>query len=119
MTSTGQAPLDGGRWRPKSEVLGVLPAILLNIGPVRQSGFWLMAGCAMACGGIVLNRFVTSVAFLAIPVLPFENFYAYLPNWWEWGIVLGFLGYAGLLLSLAYRYLPVFPHEHDLNPGSW
>ncbi len=73
----------------------------------------------MTCFGIVINRFVTSLVPLAIPVLPFGKFLAYLPNLWEWGVALGFIGYGGLVLSLSYRYLPIFPHEQDLNPRSW
>jgi Ni/Fe-hydrogenase subunit HybB-like protein len=98
-------------------LLGILPAILLNIERFRKNRSLLIIGGIMTCAGVVLNRFIASVAPLAIPVLPFESFHTYLPSWQELGVVMGFLGYAGLVLSLAYRYLPIFPHEIQLNPA--
>lgn len=109
-----------GWWTLVAEIgiFGIFPAILLNFEKVRQHRGWLMLGCLMTCFGVIINRLIASVAPLGIPVLPFSKFYTYLPTWWEWGVVLGFVGYAGLVLSLSYRYLPIFPHEYDLNPRS-
>jgi molybdopterin-containing oxidoreductase family membrane subunit len=106
-----------GWWTLIAEVgvFGVIPAILLNIKAVRERESLLMLGCFLNCTGIVLNRFVFTVVTLAIPVMPFEKFIGYLPTWQEWFIVLGLIGYAGLVISLAYRYLPVFPDEKALN----
>jgi molybdopterin-containing oxidoreductase family membrane subunit len=97
-------------------IFGVLPAIILLIPKARQHGGWLIAACLMNCTGIVLNRFVFIIVTLAIPVLPFERFWSYLPTWQEWGIALAIIGYGVLLFSLSYRYLPVFPRERELNP---
>lgn len=97
-------------------VFGVVPAIILMVPRARQNEGWLILGCLMNCTGIVLNRFVFTVVTLAIPVMPFEDFMSYFPTWQEWGIALGMVGYGFLLFSLAYRYLPVFPRERELNP---
>jgi hypothetical protein len=63
---------------------------------------------------------VESISFyyctLAVPVMPFDKFWGYLPTWQEWGIGLAVVGYGFLVFSLAYRYLPMFPKEIELNP---
>jgi Ni/Fe-hydrogenase subunit HybB-like protein len=43
---------------------------------------------------------------------------AYLPSLVEWGVALGVLGYALMLMSLGLRYLPLFGSRalHD-SPG--
>jgi len=96
-------------------VFGIIPAVILLIPKARQHGGWLIIACIMACIGIVLNRFVFVVVTLAIPVMPFDRFWSYLPTWQEWGIVLAMIGYGFLLFSVSYRYLPVFPKERELN----
>jgi Ni/Fe-hydrogenase subunit HybB-like protein len=106
-----------GWWTLIAEVgvFGVIPAIILNIKGAREREGWLMLGCFMNCVGIVLNRFVMTVVTLAIPVMPFDKFLGYLPTWQEWAIALAVVGYGGIVLSLSYRYLPVFPDEAELN----
>jgi molybdopterin-containing oxidoreductase family membrane subunit len=96
-------------------ICGILPAIILMIPKARQNGAWLITACLLNCTGIVLNRFVFIVVTLAIPVLPFDKFWSYLPTWQEWGIGLAVIGYGFLVFSAAYRYLPVFPKERALN----
>jgi Ni/Fe-hydrogenase subunit HybB-like protein len=71
--------------------------------------------CLLVCTGIVFNRFIFTVVTLAIPVLPFEPFATYWPSWQEWATALAILAYGGLIISLSYRYLPVFPQEKELN----
>ena len=93
---------------------GVLPAIILLIPKARQSEFWLISASILASFGVTMNRFVFVVVSLAIPVLPFEPFASYLPTWQEWAISAAILGYGGIIYSLAYRYLPVFPKEVQL-----
>ncbi|MFP4657433.1 MAG: molybdopterin oxidoreductase, partial [Desulfonatronovibrionaceae bacterium] len=43
------------------------------------------------------------------------QWYTYIPNWAEWATTLEILAYGALVLSLTYRYLPVFPQERKLN----
>ena len=107
-----------GVWLVVAEiiVLGIIPAIILITPRARENEWWLIAGCLMNCTGIVLNRFVFVVVTLAIPVMPFDRFWSYLPTWQEWGIAMAFIGYGFLLFSASYRYLPLFPKEKELNP---
>jgi len=97
-------------------IFGIIPAIVLWIPKARRHQGWLITACLLTCTGIVLNRFVFIVVTLAIPVMPFDRFWSYLPTWQEWGIAMAVIGYGFLLFSAAYRYLPVFPKERELNP---
>ena len=107
-----------GIWLVVCEIVifGIIPAILLLVPKARQHQGWLITACLLNCTGIVLNRFVFIIVTLAIPVMPFDRFWSYLPTWQEWGIAMAVIGYGFLLFSAAYRYLPVFPQERELNP---
>ena len=107
-----------GVWLVVAEIIifGIIPAIILLIPKARENGAWLITACLMNCTGIVLNRFVFIVVALAIPVMPFDRFWSYLPTWQEWGIAMAVIGYGFILFSVSYRYLPVFPKEKELNP---
>jgi molybdopterin-containing oxidoreductase family membrane subunit len=107
-----------GVWMVIAEigVCGIFPAIILLTPSARQQEGWLITACLFNCAGIVLNRFLFIVVTLAIPVMPFDRFWSYLPTWQEWGIGMAVIGYGFLLFSAAYRYLPVFPMERELNP---
>jgi Ni/Fe-hydrogenase subunit HybB-like protein len=96
-------------------VFGILPAVMLWSPKIRMSPRWLPVACLLVCTGIVFNRFIFTVVTLAIPVLPFEPFATYWPSWQEWATALAILAYGGLIISLSYRYLPVFPQEKELN----
>jgi molybdopterin-containing oxidoreductase family membrane subunit len=108
-----------GVWLLVAEIIacGVVPAIILITPKYRESEQLLIFGCLLNCTGIVLNRFVFTLVTLAIPVMPFDRFWSYLPSWQEWGIALALIGYGFLVFSLSYRYLPVFPKEKELNPA--
>ncbi|MCD6295915.1 MAG: polysulfide reductase NrfD [Deltaproteobacteria bacterium] len=108
-----------GIWLVVCEIVifGIIPAIILLIPKARRHQGWLITACLLNCTGIVLNRFVFIIVTLAIPVMPFDRFWSYLPTWQEWGIAMAVIGYGFLLFSAAYRYLPVFPQERELNPG--
>jgi len=107
-----------GAWLMATEIVvcGIIPAIMLITPKIRESSGLLILASLLNCAGIVLNRFVFIVVTLAIPVMPFDRFWSYLPTWQEWGIALAVLGYGFLLFSASYRYLPVFPKERELNP---
>jgi len=108
-----------GIWLVVCEIVifGIVPAIILLFPKARRHQGWLITACLLNCTGIVLNRFVFIIVTLAIPVMPFDRFWSYLPTWQEWGIAMAVIGYGFLLFSAAYRYLPVFPQERALNPG--
>ncbi|MBW1705014.1 MAG: polysulfide reductase NrfD [Deltaproteobacteria bacterium] len=106
-----------GVWLLVVEIIicGIIPAVILMIPKVRQQQGWLILACILNCTGIIFNRFVFIIVTLAIPVMPFDRFWGYLPTWQEWGVSLSVIGYGVLLFSAAYRYLPVFPKERELN----
>ena len=95
-------------------VLGILPALIL-MSNRRNSYGWLVFACLLDCAGIVFNRFIMTIVTLAIPVMPFDRFVTYWPSWQEWAPTFAILAYGGLLISLSYRYLPIFPQEKELN----
>ena len=67
------------------------------------------------CAGVTINRFVFTVQTIAFPVMPFDKWFTYMPNWTEWSTSLMILCYGAIVVSLSYRYLPVFPQEKKLN----
>ncbi|MFP3870302.1 MAG: menaquinone reductase integral membrane subunit QrcD, partial [Syntrophobacteria bacterium] len=107
-----------GTWLLIAElgICGILPAIMLLIPKVREDDVWLLTACFLDCAGIVINRFVFTVQTLAIPVMPFDRWEIYVPTWQEWGPTVALVAYGALILSLSYRYLPMFPREKELNP---
>lgn len=94
---------------------GLLPAVLLLIPKARENDFLLVVGCLFVCVGVVIDRFVMTVQTLSVPVLPFERFMVYTPTWQEWAITGSVIAYGVIVFSLAYRYLRLFPLEHELN----
>src|SRR5205823_259101 len=48
-------------------LLGLLPAFLLTFRKTASSRVWLLTAAAMACTGVLLNRFVLTVQTLALP----------------------------------------------------
>jgi hypothetical protein len=53
---------------------------------------------------------------LAVPVMPFIGWVLYYPSWQEVATTILPVAYGIILISLSYRYLPVFPQEAELNP---
>jgi len=106
-----------GKWLLWTEIVicGVIPAIMLIIPKIRKIPALLYIAGILTCTGIIINRFVFTVQTLAIPVLPFDKWYVYIPNWTEWATSVMVIAYAAIIISLSYRYLPVFPQEKYLN----
>lgn len=96
-------------------VCGIVPAIMLTIPNFRNIPWMLYLASFLTCSGIVVNRFVFTVQNLAIPVMPFDEWFFYLPNWTEWATSIMVIAYSAIIVSLAYRYLPLFPQERKLN----
>ncbi len=97
-------------------ICGVIPALILitNKGRKIQATLWLAV--LLAVFGVCLNRWVMVLQVLAIPVLTFENWFAYFPSWQEIATTLLPVAYGVILISASYRYLPIFPQERELNP---
>jgi len=89
-------------------LFGLLPAFLLTFRKTAGRRGILLTAAAMACGGVLLNRFVLTVQTLALPTLPFDQFLQYTPSWQELASFGGVLAYGVILYSLSYRYLPLF-----------
>lgn len=97
-------------------ILGVIPAIILLTKRTRQNQPLLILACLLNCTGIFMNRWIMTVQSLAVPVMPFDKFFSYHPNWVEWATTLMPLWAGAIVISLSYRYLPIFPQEKELNP---
>ncbi len=105
-----------GTWILFAEIvlLGLVPALMLLSGKVRQSTGWLIVSALLTCGGVALNRFVLTIQTLALPTLPFDSFLSYLPGWQEVAAFLAVVAYGVLLYSLSFRYLSLFPQEREI-----
>ena len=109
--------IDTGKWLLFAElvVCGVLPAYLLFSKKCRSNPALFYLGGILACVGVTINRYVMTVQALAIPVMPFDTWEFYNPNWAEWGASFMVIAYSWLCLAISYRYLPMFPQERELN----
>jgi Ni/Fe-hydrogenase subunit HybB-like protein len=93
--------------------LGLLSCHFLNPRTNKKPAY-LVFGAAAAVLGIIFNRWNTTVSGLTIPVQYSPGVASvvepgkYFPAWPEWGIALGIIGYALLLLTLGVRFLPLF-----------
>ncbi len=112
-----QYPSPYGFWLVVAElgIFGIVPAVMLLSSKLRMKSGWLTLACLLSCTGVVFNRFVFTVVSLALPVMPFDRFVTYWPSWQEWAPAIAVLAYGALIISLSYRYLPVFPQEKELN----
>jgi len=106
-----------GKWLMFSEIIlcGLVPAIMLITPSIRNNPTMLYTAGILDCIGITLNRYLFTVQAIAIPVLPFDNWQTYAPNWAEWATSGMIVAYGFLVMSLSYRYLPVFPQERAMN----
>jgi Ni/Fe-hydrogenase subunit HybB-like protein len=89
-------------------LFGLVPACLLILRKTRNHRGVMLTAAAMACAGILLNRFILTVQTLALPTLPFDEFLSYMPSWQEIASFGGVVAYGVIVYSLSYRYLPLF-----------
>ncbi len=106
-----------GKWMLWTELFlcGVVPAVMLIIPAIRNRPGLLYTAAILDCLGICINRYVFTVQTIALPVMPFDKWFVYVPNWAEIAPSFMIIAYGFVVLSLAYRYLPVFPQEKGLN----
>lgn len=106
-----------GQWLFWAELLfALVPAVCLIIPSIRRKPAAMYSLMILGCISITLNRYLMTVQALAIPVMPFDSWQSYMPNWAEWGACALVFAYAAIVISLSYRYLPLFPQEKELNP---
>ena len=96
-------------------LFGLVPAFLLTFRRLANRRGWLLTGAALACCGILINRFVLTMQTLALPTLPFDEFLLYSPSWQEVASFGGVIAYGVILYSLSYRYLPLFAQPKGDN----
>ncbi|MCA1945261.1 MAG: polysulfide reductase NrfD [Desulfovibrio sp.] len=106
-----------GQWQLWTEIFicGVIPMIMLNVKSIRENPTWLYTAAILDCIGVSINRYVFTVQSLAAPVMPFDKWEIYIPNQAEWAPTFLVIAYGAVLISLSYRYLPIFPQERALN----
>ena len=97
-------------------ICGILPALILISDKGRKNQVTLWLAVSLAVLGICLNRWVLVLQVLAVPVLSFESWALYFPSWQEIATTILPVAYGIIVISLSYRYLPVFPQEKELNP---
>jgi molybdopterin-containing oxidoreductase family membrane subunit len=97
-------------------ICGVLPALILITDKGRKTQATLLLAVFLAVLGVGLNRWVMVLQVLAIPVLSFESWATYFPSWQEIATTLLPVAYGVIMISISFRYLPIFPQERELNP---
>jgi menaquinone reductase, integral membrane subunit len=120
---SGANPVQFFAWQPFATwllfveivLLGLVPALIFLSVKRRESMGWMVFAAVLACGGVVVNRFVMTIQTLSLPTLAFDPFLMYWPNWQEIATFLGVVAYGVILYSLSFRYLTLFPHERELQ----
>jgi molybdopterin-containing oxidoreductase family membrane subunit len=105
-------------WLPFIEigVCGFLPGLILITDKGRKTKQTLIAAVVLGVIGVSLNRWVMVLQVMAVPIMPFDGYPMYIPSWQEVATTILPVAYGVILVSLSYRYLPVFPDEVELNP---
>jgi len=107
-----------GKWILILEIVfcGVIPALILITRGGRKNRVLRMTAIVLAVIGVCVNRWVLILQVMAAPVLTFEKWALYYPSWQEVATTILPVAYGIILISLSYRYLPIFPQESELNP---
>ena len=105
-------------------ILGIIiPAILFITPRFNRNPALLVLGAALAVMGVIVNRWNVTVSGLFVPLnySPGTQFHlppgTYTPSLPEWGVALGVVGYALLMLTLGARFLPLFRERPVPEPG--
>lgn len=107
-----------GLWILMLEIIlgGIMPAAILITAKWRKNPGLFITALVLAVIGVCVNRWVMVLQVLAVPVMPFDSWAMYIPSWQEVATTLLPLMGGIILISLSYRYLPIFPQEEELNP---
>ena len=98
-------------------VCGVLPALILISKRGRENPAARMTAIILAVLGVCVNRWVMILQVMSAPVLTFETWATYFPSWQEIATTVLPVAYGVIMIAISHRYLPVFPHERELNPA--
>jgi Ni/Fe-hydrogenase subunit HybB-like protein len=106
-----------GYWILITEIVvcGVLPGFLLLNKSTRENPTTRTIAIVLGVIGVCLNRWVMVLQIMAVPVMSFDTWALYIPSWQEVATSVLPVAYGIILIAFAYRYLPVFPQERELN----
>jgi len=106
-----------GYWILITEIVvcGVVPGFLLLNKSTRENPTARLIAIVLGVIGVCLNRWVMVLQIMAVPVMSFDTWALYIPSWQEVATTVLPVAYGIILISLTYRYLPVFPQERELN----
>ncbi len=106
-----------GLWILFAEIVlgGIIPAAILIKKDWRENSKLLILAIILGTLGVCINRWVMVLQVMAPPVMTFDTWALYYPSWQEVATTVLPVAYGVILISLAYRYLPVFPQEKELN----
>ncbi len=97
-------------------VCGIIPAVILISSKGRKNKRLFMTAIILAVIGVCINRWVMVMQTMAAPVMTFEDWFMYYPSWQEVATTILPVAFGAIFISFAYRYLPIFPQESELNP---
>ncbi|MDM8537819.1 polysulfide reductase NrfD [Desulfobacterales bacterium HSG17] len=106
-----------GYWLLITEIVicGIVPGAILIIKSTRENPTLRLIAIILGTIGVCLNRWVMVLQIMAVPVMPFDTWALYIPSWQEVATTILPVAYGIILIAVAYRYLPVFPQEKELN----
>ncbi len=96
----------------------VIPAIFFLIPYFNRKSIYLVLGTSLAVMGVIVNRWNVTVSGLFVPLSysPGTSYITppggYFPNLVEWGVAVGVIGYALLMITFGVLFLPLF-REHE------
>ncbi|MBI5959210.1 MAG: polysulfide reductase NrfD [Chloroflexi bacterium] len=102
-------------WWIEIIVGALVPAIILLSPRLRRQDSLIILAGLLAIVGVVANRWNITLSGLIVPMdwspgtaelFPVQK---YSPALSEWGVAIGVVGYALLMVTLGLRYLPLFP----------
>lgn len=97
---------------------GIIPALILITPSARKNPVLLTVGITLAVIGVCVNRWAMVLQVMAVPVMPFDIWAMYIPSWQEVATTILPVAYGVITVMICYRYLPIFPHEPELNPAN-
>ncbi len=106
-----------GYWILITEIVicGIVPGAILITKSTRENPNLRLIAIILGTIGVCLNRWVMVLQIMAVPVMSFDTWALYIPSWQEVATTILPVAYGILLIAFAYRYLPVFPQEQELN----
>jgi molybdopterin-containing oxidoreductase family membrane subunit len=119
-----QTPYGYGFWLIEVIIGIVIPAVFFLARRFNHKPVYLVLGAFCAVIGIVANRWNVTVSGLTVPlsyspgVLYQSAAGSYSPSLTEWGIAVGVIGYALLMLTIGLRFLPLFGAAGDRDSGA-